>query len=76
MHGTVAKEDTFGGMKSKFSRIIGSKIRPSHASKDSKRVVVWFFMKDKLNTDFVIYYLARKDVDEVCGCEERLVPIL
>ena len=43
--GAIAKEHTFGETEHEFTFVVGTKIGPACAPKNTERLIVWFFME-------------------------------
>jgi hypothetical protein len=75
MHGAIAKKNTLLGAKSELVFVIGMKVLPTSAAKDTKSIIIRRDMKKALSGRLKINNFARKQVNEKSGSEKSFVPI-
>jgi hypothetical protein len=73
---TIAKKHTLCEAELKFLLVKWPKIWPARATKGSKRVVVWLYIKKVTNGNIIIDNSTRKAINEVRGRNEGLIPKL
>jgi hypothetical protein len=74
MKRTIAKKDTSSRSKSKFAGVIGSKIWPTCTTKYSKRLIIWFFSKEKFSRGAIVDDSTRQNINKICSSQESLIP--
>jgi hypothetical protein len=74
MKGAIAQEDTFNGAEDEFAFVVGSKIGPTGATKNSKRFIVWFGVHKSFNRSVKIDDFAGYEVNQKGSCKKSLIP--
>lgn len=71
---TISLENTLFRSELKLAFIEGAKIWPTHAPKNSKRLLISFDMKQALNRCLKLYNLARGMIDYIHSNTKSFVP--
>ena len=75
MERAITKKNTPFGAEREFVFVVRTKIGPTSATKNSKRVIVWCDLEKFLCRSFKIENLCRKQINKKSGCEKGIIPI-